>query len=162
MSESGGQFEIKLSPALGAVLVLVLLAGAGGLYLLKPELAQEIWGQLTDARFEYLSEEKYRPEIERDLQVHLESAVVRHLVAKQASEAEFKRAKPIEIQQIRANPIGFYRYEHNFWHSKELRRVDLELVFTAGGTRYEAEGEMTVSGRQNTIILTNVALVHGP
>lgn len=161
MSGAERQFQIKLPPALGAVLVVVLLAGAGGLYLARPELAKQLWGEFTDDRFEYLTEEKYLPEIEQDLRVHLESAVVRHLVANQATEAQFRQAKPIEILQVRANPVGFYRFEHNFWHSSEVRRVDLEVTFTAGGTRCEAEGEMSVSGRQNLILVTNVDLVTG-
>jgi hypothetical protein len=157
MSESGSRIELKLSPAASVGLVVCLLIAGGVVYLVKPEWIEQLTSQLGST--DVLSKSRYYPEIEENLKIYLRSAVINDLVARKASQAEFNAIRNVEIGDIRAEPLTYFRNELDFWQRRDLRRVDLLIRFRAGGRDYTAEGEMTVSGASNNITLSDVSLV---
>lgn len=157
--ETRSDLSIKLSPRLIFALIVVFAAAVGGLYIVKPELAEKLWQELQNDTFEYLSEDRYLPQMRENLEVYLRSAVIRSLAARSASQAEFDAIGDVQILATRADPWGYYAFERDFWMARDLRRVSLEVDFEAGGQVYQAEGEFTVDGVGNRIVLSNVDLV---
>ncbi|GHB90922.1 hypothetical protein [Cerasicoccus arenae] len=159
MDNNSADFQVKLSPIASIAVILILLLGTGGLYLAKPELFAKITKQATNTSMKTLSQESYLPQIESSLKTFLKSAVIRQLIENKATQTEFDAVKDIQIESINADPRGYFKNELAFWHSTDLRNVELKIGFKTGGKSYQAEGEFTVSGASDRISMDYANLV---
>ncbi|MEE4330407.1 MAG: hypothetical protein V2J10_06030, partial [Wenzhouxiangella sp.] len=145
-----------LSPFAAAVLIGLLLFAGGMVFVIKPDLFNQ-WVQVGG--FETLDTTRVLPELEEDLKLHARSALLRELADRGATQAEFDAVGTVDIESFRADPLGYYRREMDFWRDRGTRRVDYHLTFNAGGSTREATGSFTVSGRSNRMTFTDLRLL---
>jgi len=158
MSEGNANVEFKLSPLATVALIIVLAIGAGVVYMVKPELFSKYISQATSGKVDTLPKDSYYSKIEESLKLRLQAELLTTLAARQAPQAEYDAIKEIKITSITAEPIGYFKNERAFWKASDLRQVDIKLSFTAGGKKYKATGDFTVSGVSDHIALGSVTV----
>jgi hypothetical protein len=156
MTQYEAKAATKLSPFAATVLIGLLLFGGGLVFVIKPDLFNQ-WVQVGG--FETLDTTRVLPELEDDLKLHARSVLLRELADRDAKQAEFDAVGTVDIESFRAEPLGYYRREIDFWRDPDTRGVEFYLTFNAGGSTREATGSFTVSGRSNRTTFTDLRLL---
>lgn len=140
-----GEFQFNLSPKSGMIaggVILVLIIAA---IIAKPSLLAEQVNGIDE-----IESERIVPEIDLQLKSMLEAELV---------QRRPRRIGDITIDAVRAEPRRRYLSRHDFWHSEEIRYVDLHITFTVDGETMHAEADVTVSGIADQVALNSVELV---